>query len=162
MNDYSLLRKINPDELVVGMKVLDDVLDLCEFVAGPDHEGDVCLRYTSPHSGRVTLFLLRADDVKLPPLAWLEGKPVYKGDTVYHKQYGAVLVAGYPIDLNECSWKGPKTKHKGWVNIYRDSDDTLPKVSRRVYETREIAKAVASRTELLGVHVACVEVEWEE
>lgn len=162
MNDYTLLRKINRDEFVMGMKVLDDVLGLCEFVAGPDDHDCVVVRHTSPDTGRVLFLLFHADDVKLPPLAWLEGKPVYRGDTVYHKQYGAVLVAGYPIDLNECSWKGPKTKHKGWVNIYRDSDDTLPKVSRRVYETREIAKAVASRTELLGVHVACVEVEWEE
>lgn len=177
MNDYSLLRKINPDELVVGIKVLDVDLGLCEFVAGPDHEGDVCLRYTCPYAGRESLFICGVSELRLPPLAWLEGKPVYKGETLFRGSVWVRVVSvlnertlavetltghvGQFASLSELTWELPKkkTKRKGWINLYKSRDPNTP-VATGLWGTREAADDLAQRTS--SERLACLEVDWEE
>lgn len=177
MNDYTLLRKINPDELVVGTEVLDTDIGLCEVVAGPDHEGDVCLRYTCPYAGRESLFICGVSELRLPPLAWVQGKPVYKGDVLYRGTSQVVVVncighalvvetvAGAVGDLagtSDLTWEPvkPKTKRKGWINLYANSEGGKPTASRHVCLTRCAADELADMVH--SERLACVEVEWEE
>lgn len=177
MNDYTLLRKINPEELVVGMEVLDTHIALCEFVAGPDDDDDVCLRYTCQCSGRETLFVCSVSELRRAPLAWVEGKPVYRGDVLYRGTSQVVVigaanetvavetVAGAVGDLagtSDLTWEPvkPKTKRKGWINLYANSEGDKPMVSRHVCLTRCAADELADMVR--SERLACIEVEWEE
>ena len=64
----------------------------------------------------------------MAPLAWLEGKPVYKGDKVWCKLYGETVTvsgsfepdmviatghdAGLVLDVLDCTWAAPAPKTK--------------------------------------------------
>ena len=46
-------------------------------------------------------------------------------------------------------------KHEGWINLYKDAEDTY--ITSQVYETKRRAEASSSRT-----RIATVKIEWEE
>lgn len=79
--DYSLLRPFDLEAAKDGALLcgISGQLQL-EFIAGPDASGSVCVAV----DGNYNMFW--TDDLRLAPLAWVEGKPVYKGDgPIYSK-----------------------------------------------------------------------------
>ena len=156
--DLSLLRPMDASKLQPGDKVVHFQCD-CEvaFLAGPDSAGYFAAEDTK--YGRIRL--RSAQYYRMKPLAWVEGKPVYRGDSLYLE--GKPVVACKPADeigwmtcadgfhrnTKEMTWERPKVKREGWTNIYGHMGS--------IYATEEAADnaATASRK-------ACVRVEWEE
>lgn len=105
------------------------------------------------------------------PLAWVEGKPVYKGDVLWVKsdvvcdyrmhevaevRDGAFYkdqiydVNGKWTTAKHLTWQSPKVKREGWVNIYSDNE-------AYIHSTRNEADSRSSNG-----RIACVRIEWEE
>lgn len=184
--DYSLLRPFDLEaakagELLFeiymhGSKVKTDE-DIGTYIAGPNNLNEYVISY--PTNGYVT-YTFSIKDVRMAPLAWVEGKPVYKGDTLYwnnkSRYPGAVFTVGskivfeqlisgktvmsdgtvYPDD-NESgmlainlTWNKPKVKKSGWMNSY-DSGEHY------VYPTKDRADVMATHS-----RKACIEIFWEE
>lgn len=64
-------------------------------------------------------------------VAWVEGKPVYPGDVLYHgkTQYIASSSAFEPneylgggMSYKNLTWTPPKTTHRAWLNLYPDGN----------------------------------------
>lgn len=62
----------------------------------------------------------------MAPLAWVEGRPVYKGDVLYYDGKPRIIDGGDATHLttvtsctraNCMTWQKPKTKREGWVNM---------------------------------------------
>jgi len=172
-----LLRPFDLDAAKAG-DLLTDSHGKClwSYVAGPDIKGKYVLMVeTGAMKGEFAYPLYTSDVLRMQPLCWCEGKPVYKGDHLW-QGYGngeklEVIAShackvdattyleftnGYKwsIDgsINHLTWAKPKTKKSGWMNIYSDY-----KVRGPIYSTKEEADHIAesNRTD-------CVEVHWEE
>lgn len=164
-NDYSLLRPFDADRARAGEPICTMIDEARTFIAGPDAAGRVITETYYGHFVLADPYYLR-----MAPLCWAEGKPVYKGDKLYLAKENLAVVAIsaftdriYASDIlnveqkffakpNEFSWDIPaKTKRQGWVNIYRDCITVGPA------QTKELADASAQPD-----RVACVMVEWDE
>ncbi len=162
--DYSLLRPFDLDAAKAGAKVCYGSDGDCESVtflaeAGPDgdhairdHEGNC---YVEPDYG-----------LKMAPLCWVEGKPVYPGDVLWQttpagyvlkrkaKQISAdgsylefEKTGSWAMDgsVSKLSWAEPPPKPvKRWINVYPNTG----------YDT----KAAADQEEVFG-RIACIEIE---
>ncbi len=96
------------------------------YVAGPDSCGKYIFtipdgRFTRPESCEV-------ERLRMVPLAWLEGRPVYKGDRLYSSFFKKMFVVGgvsctdsdyltapeindrANTNISRCSWEAPKPK----------------------------------------------------
>lgn len=112
-------------------------------------------------------------ELRMAPLCWVEGRPVYKGDVLYWKpESRRVVVAkvdntkkcplidedGRPYKIENLTGTQPKVKREGWVNIYPKiiSNETIAK-NCNVYASKEVANCEASPN-----RIACIRIEWEE
>ncbi len=77
--DYSLLRPFDLEAAKLGEAMIDADGDAVEYVAGPGDGGDMCVAVNGNY------MLARVGDLRMAPLAWVEGKPVYKGDRPWNK-----------------------------------------------------------------------------
>lgn len=138
-----------------------------QYVAGPDSNGNLCLLTSS--GTFIAGNGCSERSVRMAPLCWAEGRPVYKGDKLWHTgtekwitvyALGSFSVptvtvegdpAGYHIDC--LTWEAPKVKHEGWVNVYPG----------KVLGSRDIhpSRAEADR-EANASCIVCVRIEWEE
>ena len=156
--DLTLLRPMDASKLQPGDKVLHFQGDReTTFIDGPDDRGYFCVRN---EQGRCSI--RRAEWYRMKPLAWVEGRPVYHGDTLYFegKQVTACDPAdnvgwmtcrdGFHRDTKKMTWEKPKVKKEGWINIYGDK-------GMCVHPTKEQAEKNKSE----GVK-ACVKIHWEE
>ena len=175
--DYSLLRPFDLEAAKRGEPIMGIDFSWPIIFCGTTTNGQVVfVEYTDKSGGDQEVA-----NIRMAPLAWVEGKPVYKGDTLYWNNKssypGAVLTVGskivfeqlisgktimpdgtvYPDD-NESgmlainlTWNKPKVKKSGWLNIYSGNK------SPRLHPTKETAdlQQAANRK-------ACVEVFWEE
>jgi len=96
------------------------------YVAGPDSAGKYIFtvpdgRFTRPESCEV-------ERLRMAPLAWLEGRPVYKGDRLYSSFFDELFIVGgvtssgsdyltapeisdqANTDIKRCTWEAPKPK----------------------------------------------------
>ena len=179
--DYSLLRPFDLEaakagELLFeiymhGSKVKTDE-KIGTYIAGPNNHNEYVISF--PTNGYVT-YTDSIKDVRMAPLAWVEGKPVYTGDTLYspffksggYSQDGLFTVTGYRVSdghsfyaaeisysaatlVSSCSWNKPKVKKSGWLNIYPNNDCSCMHPSK-----------LAADTEKAGHREACIEVFWE-
>lgn len=88
-NDYTLLRPFDLEAAKRGEAMVSNTNDLPRFyVAGPDEIGKVCFDVNSG-----ILDLMHQSQLRMAPLAWVEGKPVYKGDVLYYKDDGETSTA---------------------------------------------------------------------
>lgn len=86
-NDYSLLRPFDLEAAKRGEKLLfTEVLKEAEFVAGPDSDGEICVRHAIDN----TLLVRQPGVFSMAPLCWVRVsaeddtlRPVYKGDVLY-------------------------------------------------------------------------------
>lgn len=114
-------------------------------------------------------------EVFYPPLAWVEDKPVYKGDTLYEKDgntfcpdllegdlLGQKMNEGLPLiyrAIEDLTWTKPlrKVKRQGWVNVYGNPKAPYPRALSEPHPTKEVAD-VYERPGRLD----CVQISWEE
>ena len=99
-------------------------------------------------------------NLRMSPLCWVEGRPVYPGDNLYLKNGCGVFTAGgrmVGVELNSLTWSKPKrtVKKAGWINIYPLS--WMDGRAGAIFQTKTEADSSAR----LG-RIACARVEWEE
>lgn len=161
--DYSLLRQFDLEAAKRGEAICTDDLDNVQYIAGPDEYSNVVLK-TGPY------FVLQRHRLRMSPLCWVEGRPVYKGDVLYSDKHGKGVIVeatdfngGYAIEFehtkisiealyfqNRLTWTPPKVKRDGWMNCYKNGENS-------VYPTKERADRSADYS-----RVACIRIEWEE
>lgn len=167
-NDYSLLRPFDLEAAKRGEHVMwfGDVV----------HWASTSYRAFMAQPWEIVefndqLFYVCTSDLRMAPLAWVEGKPVYRGDVLYKlgcrfEVHGIKksffgedflvlqedgLNTEYADNRREClTWNPPKVKREGWVNIYQHNRICLR-------PTKEDADLFAATT-----RIACVRIEWEE
>lgn len=159
--DYSLLRPFDLEAVKHGEKICNSEGDeLWDYVAGPDAHGILCVEVKSAksllcNSGTSSRYF------RIAPLAWVEGKPVYRGDTVYTKEGRAVVVkemyhdhaltdGEWVVSCEYATWQKPKTKREGWMNLYESGENY-------VYPTKLRADSQAT-----FARIGCIRIEWEE
>ena len=150
--DYSLLRPFEPAAVKAGAKlVVESWQGLLDYVAGPDKSGLIVCN----NENDVFVFVSK-DRAKVPPLCWVEGKPVYPGDVLEHAKLGEVVaksrhaskgmlvVEKYDgLAVENLTWPRPKPV-KRWVNIYPASS----------FESQDSANEYAASS-----RIACIEIE---
>lgn len=78
--DYSLLRPFDLLAATRGEPICDRYGTEITYVAGPDAVDDIVYLY--PNGNRE--FSIKAStNLRLAPLCWVEGRPVYRGDVLY-------------------------------------------------------------------------------
>jgi len=158
--NLELLRPFDLEAAESGEALCDDRgLALGAFY-GMFYDGGVCIR------PQELLYKRHEKNLRMSPYAWIEGRPVYKGDELYIKDILRTdIITGMVRDefvfrnSGNCfsdnrnktlTWAKPKTKREGWVNVYPDGKDYH-------YETKEEARRYA------GINcLASVRIEWEE
>ncbi len=178
--DYSLLRPFDLEAAKAGAPLFEIYMygskvktdeEIGTYIAGPNNLNEYVISY--PTNGYMT-YIDSIKAVRMAPLAWVEGKPVYKGDTLYshffksggQSQDGSFTVTGYRVSddsfyaaeisytaatlVSSCSWNNPKVKKSGWMNSYGFGENY-------VYSTKDRADAVATHN-----RKACIEIFWEE
>ena len=96
------------------------------YVAGPDSAGKYIFTVSDGRFARPESCDL--ERLRMAPLAWLEGRPVYKGDHLYSSFFGKMFVVGgvtssdgdyltapeisdqANTDIKCCTWEAPKPK----------------------------------------------------
>lgn len=163
--DYSLLRPFDLEAAKRGEKICTDELEDVQYVAGPDEYTNVVVK-TGPY------FILQKHRLRMTPIAWVEGRPIYNGDVLYclsNYANWADIERGYEFKVSkkaenedalfdgewwlaftDLTWTKPKQKREGWMNCY-------PSRENCVYPSKEMADkyAASHRTE-------CIRIEWEE
>lgn len=123
--------------------------------------------------------------LRMAPLCWVEGKPVYKGEKMWRKDgqwtYAHEIVGktqqeddglGVLLQVTEqgttwsenLTWTPPKVRREGWVNIVGrkgGSRETSDRIIRNadIFDDEAKAKSWAGHC---GDVIACVRIEWEE
>lgn len=164
--DFRLLRPFDLEAAKRGDMLIDTYGDQCKYVAGPHHvTKEVVVEFT----GDLGFITGKATDLRMAPLAWVEGKPVYKGDVLWHEVIGRVEVSAlheasppcvevvgrkdYPW-ISALTWTPPKVKREGWVNILEEGR----LAGLIIHPSRKYADESAKLTG----RIACVRIEWEE
>lgn len=164
--DYSLLRPFDLEAAERGEPTCWDDGSVAEFVAyGAD--GRHCFRLEDD-----VLALHFADSIRMAPLAWIEGRPVYKDDVLYScvsgvryvaSSDGAIPPKGMTLKWDNytegvLTWTAPTVKREGWINLYPGGDGFAHAAcASHPYRSKQEADARAGEGRL-----ACVRVEWEE
>lgn len=182
--DYSLLRpfdleKAKAEEALCGINAEGPI----KYVAGPDKDGCVAIC-----NHKDELMVKSPKILRMAPLTWVEGRPVYKGDVLYLRGEKRVvshvsvvrIFEGDDEDKFLCfscgrsswvegpssntfevppfTWTPPKVEKEGWVNIYKSGFISQP------HPTKEKADSYADNSPVACVNprVACIRIEWEE
>lgn len=162
--DYSLLRPFDLEAAKRGEKICNSFNgEETTFVAEAGPDGDLAVRdwkgNIQPQPTVCTSML---------PLAWIEGKPVYKGDVLYHPtgpakvtedgimwSCGVHQLVPYAFQETLLTWRKPITKVKksGWINIYKGSGACMYR-----YDTKEQAE----RADYANKRVDTIQITWEQ
>lgn len=82
--DFSLLRPFDLEAAKVGGVLVDPKGTACQYVAGPH---PITKEIVVEFKGQAGFVLGVASDLRMAPLCWVEGRPVYKGDVLYARKY---------------------------------------------------------------------------
>lgn len=170
--DYTLLRDLDKQLLKPGDSIIWKVTGgFVTYLGGPDRFNHVAVELSTVKSSKISLE--PASHFCMPPLAWVEGKPVYEGDMLYDKRFsentdGVVIDGSFGNRLTanerifkteELTWTKPKVKKSGWVVLFPIlSNGAYIAGTSRVYPSKEEAIKGCCVQELLDV----VEVHWFE
>jgi hypothetical protein len=121
-----------------------------------------------------SMFGKPVSELRISPLAWLEGRPVYKGHVLYNTCFecDVVITGEYDAEgyigtnrvdvsppykkgnsgINTLTWQKPKTKREGWVNLSTRYTVSNP------YDTKEEADYGVNES----MRIACIHITWEE
>lgn len=170
--DYSLLKPFDLEAAKRGEKVLDNFNFLVEFVAEGGSDGEHCWRRNSNN-----LFVATSEEFSMAPLAWVEGKPVYKGDKPYafeglYKGKQVTIEGEYSenalavksqfsnanVLIDNLTWNLPKVKKEAWINLYKaDECSGISYFTSHAFVSKEKADNQADSN-----RIACIRIEWEE
>lgn len=171
--DYSLLRPFDLDAAKRGEAICTHSGNHLDFVAADENNGSHCVRIGDRNSRSGRLSIWGHQRLRMAPLCWVEGKPVYKGDVLYQPgDRRTFKITGYEEKsgglgkpclnygttreyVEKFTWAPPKVKREGWVNIYGAGGNA--RAAGEVHPDKATADRAASRE-----RVACVPVEWEE
>lgn len=89
MNDFNLLRPFDPEAAKRGEPLVTlDSGSFRKYIAGPDRRGRFV---TETDQG---MFIIgKAEHYRMAPLGWIEDKPVYRGDKLWHKLRDEWIIA---------------------------------------------------------------------
>lgn len=164
--DYSLLRPFDLEAAKRGEEIcLNGTAESATYIAGPDKGANIVCDV----DGYFKEYFHTA--LRMKPICLVEGRPVYKGDVLWHKVAGRMtILATYAgskendlqTDGGLChsinlSWVRPKVKREGWVNIYPKTTGNHLALVSRALATKQEADEWAS----VG-RIACIRIEWEE
>lgn len=180
--DYSLLMPFDLEAAKRGELVLftEEAARCDVFVAGSP-SGTHC--FSKPNGA---LYLANENNVRMAPLAWVEGRPVYKGDVLFGHWKGSwpsgyVITGqenGVPVgyrkgierqtlgsrlsDDGDYSWIPPKVKREGFVLLHNNGlGETIVRCGK-IYKSIDDAEAVRSKIGEVDGVIACVRIEWDE
>ena len=152
--DYSLLRPFDLEAAKAGAKLFcinsKNGETECTFIQKAGDE--LCIHFErfgfSIHD--------ETDSLRMAPLCWVEGKPVYSGDVLEHAKHGEVVaksrhaskgmlvVEKYDsLALGNLAWPRPKPV-KRWINIYPANS----------FASQDSANEYAASS-----RIACIEIE---
>ena len=146
-----------------------------KYAAGPDASGRIVAVKISDGNFAAAS---RPEALRMAPLCWVEGRPVYKGDVLFYEGIGRGVVVGMkdgnqiaitydrhedlgPIGAlpRNLTWTPPKVKREGW-GVMRVG---------RVSCTREEAEAILKQyvgsnilSDTLEGELRVARIEWEE
>lgn len=163
--DYSLLRPFDLEAAKAGVLLCDQ--------SGSTLAGLLCC--TPDSSGYFRAWVdrigglvssLPGKSIRLAPLCWVEGKPVYSGDVLEHAKHGEVVaksrhaskgmlvVEKYDsLALGNLAWPRPKPV-KRWINVYPGMYRDGGPCSTTMHSTKE-----AADDDLMHGSIACIEIE---
>ena len=130
--NLELLRPFDLEAAKRGGAICTDKLEDVKYVDGPDECSNVVIK------GRC-YFILQCHRLCMAPLAWVEGRPVYKGDALFYEGIGRGVVVGmmkggdqieitydhhkewgptgaFPENL---TWTPPKVKREGFAVVIK-------------------------------------------
>lgn len=164
--DYSMLRPFDLAAAKAGKQICYFDGELAKQVM--INEKEIAIDFESEG---ICLFCgeLSTKNLRMAPLFWLEDKPVYTGDVVYlqkcDKRDGQARiiysVVGLQVwfdsgtnvpDSSYITWKKPKTKREGWINVYTNY------TGGEIYLTQEDARNGA----MDGSVIDTIKITWEE
>jgi len=161
--DFSKLKRFDPIAAMAGVKLMCGNHEYT-YIDGPDTTGKILVKDVQ----NVFMIPTNVNEFRMKPLAWVEDKPVYKGDTLYHRARDTVTAVdqyekGVIVQsedytagafLENLSWiKSPrKVRREGWINIYKGGE-----IGQYAHDTEELAKR-----EVDTFYVATIKIEWEE
>lgn len=166
--NFELLRPFDLEAAKRGDGITDSCGGKVVYIDGPDAAGNYAVRIDGHFA------VGSSERLRMAPLCWVEGRPVYKGDVLYmtvgvyagkpfvpHQFNGGMLInlaARHHYRAEYLTWTPPKVKREGWVNIYKlDSANAWLAITSVVYKTQEFADKCAQNN-----RVGCVHIEWEE
>lgn len=161
--DYSLLRPFDLEAAKRGEPFVYWNGSPRQYLGGPDKTGRVAIM---DDEGVIQLSETYQENYRMAPLAWVEGKPVYRGDVLYFggEEYtvdgGTEQVAFStthakkrgPLPAPEWStltWTPPMVKREGWVVADINA-------ARRM--TKERAEEIVGEY----TNLRAIRIEWEE
>jgi len=113
--DYSLLRPFDLEAAKAGAlltkqgPVNSSAKSPFTLAAGPGTDGDCAVQ-----DALGNIWVCHGDCLCMEPLAWVEGRPVYKGDVLHHSAVGNFIVEGVYSE-NEGRGCGPSLAAAGLV-----------------------------------------------
>ena len=182
-NDYSLLRDFDPEAAKRGEPIVWTPFTDCVFLGesiNMPNSPELGPQYCIEHSGGLSY--APACDLRMKPLTWVESRPVYKGDVLWHKIGNYFVTVEHPGDADyfTCekgtfeyrylTWTPPKVKREGFVCLVKramrpasgEAHLELTDVIVRngmIFATHEDAQAWADQC---GDVIAIAPVPWEE
>lgn len=170
--NYSLLRQFFPVPTMLGETMCgEDGTGQYVYMAGPTSGGEYAFEDKLLSRVFVATFQI-GHRWKLQPLTWLQGNPLYKGDTIYftvdgskhvvESFTGTYIICGkgfdeFAIHPDYASWEKPKVKKNYWVNLY-PSDTMAYDLKGHMHDTPEQARIASTGSRL----VTCVMITIEE
>lgn len=183
--DYSLLRPFDLEAAKAGEAIMwlgERVEYLGLSPINTNRYGEHLIRVE--HNGGLSYVVW--EEIKMAPLVWVEGKPVYKGDVLWYSEMGfSIEVTGYNdynpnnglkgevkevTENNPCGyvggeltwapfnkWSWNKPKQKVKRKVFINIYPEGPNNFVSVYSSKELAERYAASD-----RIACVETEIEE
>lgn len=152
--EYNLLRAFNNSAAESGEPICGYNGEPFKFVAAAGPNGETCVR-----TRKGNVLAIPTTGLRMAPVGWVRGKPVYPGSTLYSHDAKAMVTivdtvskADYvdgPIDWVNCKdgytrafkdmqWVAPVRKVKMWKALLKNNLDYY--TSEYFYETEEAAR----------------------
>lgn len=162
--DLSLLLPFDLEAAKRGELLIWDERETARWVGVSSKDGGIHIIEINMQEGAVRLSYATVGDLRMAPLSWVDGRPVYKGDTLFFKDSGQkLLVTSISTDcpMDQLTWTKPvrMVQKEGWVNIYPPAQ--LMRENAAIISAAWATKEAADEN-AMDRRLACVRITWEE